>query len=192
MNFDPKNFDPTGYNSDTDGGELLPAGVYVFWARSFKRRTSNGKDQILFVIDAIADAAGKRVPQRRYSPVFETVTLTAKAAWRLAAYCQAVGQTSPFNAMSDREVSSAFRYKPFKAKLKHSTYNGSVSAKLDTFLQMSGVDKRLAEEALQDQAIDRTTGGDYDENDSGGGYGGESGYGGGDDGYDFDDSEIPF
>jgi hypothetical protein len=186
MGFNPNNFDPAAHGSG--GDEILPVATYILWVRSFKRRSSNGKDQIMFIIDAIAHSSGKVVPKDRFSPIFETITLTANAAWRLADLCQAIGQQSPFNAMSDGEVASVFRFKPFKAKVKHETWQGNESAKLDGFFQMSGADERIAEEVLQDRAIDGASGGGYDESDPGGSYGG--GYQGGGD--DFSDDDIPF
>lgn len=166
MGFDPTNFNPKD-NGGNRANELLKAGTYILWAKSFKRKQSNGKEQILFICDPILTANLERIPKDTYQPVFETCTLTAEAAWRLGALSQAVGRETPFNAMSDREVGAVFKFKPFKAVVKRSTYNGKEQVKLDNFLALTAADEQAAEEVLEDLAVDNATGGGYEDEDSG-------------------------
>jgi hypothetical protein len=152
MSFDPTNFNPSDHGQQVQ--DIIPPGVYVFWTKNFKRKQKNGKDQILFICEPVLRADGNRFPSRDFQPIFETVTLTAEAAWRLAAISQAVGRTTPFNIMSDRELASVFKFKPFKARVKHDTYNGRTSAKIDAFLPLNAAEEKAVDELLEDRAIE--------------------------------------
>jgi hypothetical protein len=184
MTFDPSNFNPNEHQSG--GGDLLPAGTFICWVRNFKRKQSRGKDQILFIIDAILSADHKRIAKDRFQPIFETVTMTADAAWKFADLCSAIGQRDPFNAMSDRELAAVVRYKPFKATIKRRTYQGTEQVEVSRYLTMSGDDRKAAEEVLEDRAVDNATGDSY-EGGGGDSYGGEE-YSAS----DFSDDDIPF
>lgn len=194
MNFDPNNFDPNSY--DGGGGdygeqELLPAGHYVCWVKLYKRKESRGKSQILLVVIPVLTAKGDRIPDNKYSAIFETVTLTAKAAWRLAELCKALGQREPFNVNSDRELSAAVKFKPFLAAVKHETWQGNTSARIDQYLSLPENLRRAAEEMLDDQAVDRAASGDgYGSHPGNGGYG--SDYSNAPSHDDFSDDDIPF
>jgi hypothetical protein len=188
MGFDPNNFNPNDHSSG-GSNDPLPTGTYLLWVRSFKRKHANGKDGILFIVDAFAKGDGTRIPKDQFAPVFENVTLTEAAAWRFADLCNAVGRTSPFNAMNDGELSSVVKRKPFKATIKHEMYQGQPQPRIDKYLTFGAEDMKVAEAVLEDMAVDSAAGGGYDDtNPSGGGGGGYTGGGGG----DFTDDDIPF
>lgn len=181
MSFDPTSFNPGEHNSG-GSNDPLPVGTYLLWVRSFKRKQKDGKDMILFIVDAFAKADGTRIPKDRFAPVFENITLTEAAAWRFADLCAAIGRTTPFNAMNDGELSSVVKRKPFKASIKHESYQGKAQPRIDKYFTLGAEDMKVAEAVLEDMAVDHATGGGYDEYDPGG-----RGSGG-----DFTDDDIPF
>lgn len=135
--FDPTNFDPTEYG---EGDEPIPEGAIIARVVGFSRaETAAGDSRIDFRVEGILDENHERLDG--YAPVFETVTLTRKAIWRMGNLCKAVGQTARFNLSSDMELSEAIQNKPFKCRVYHDDWNGRVRAKLDTYLTLTDEDK---------------------------------------------------
>jgi hypothetical protein len=188
MSWDPTNFNPNEHKGSGGYGDDKPLepGTYVFVVKQFKRSRKNGKDKIMFICPAILDSAGNKMPDG-YMPVFEHITLTEKAAWRLGDLCAAIGHTSPFNCLDDRQTSEALRLKPFKAKIKKRTYQGQEQIEFAEYKTLSSAEEKLADEILEDMAMDSTTG-----SSDPGGYDDDPGPGDGDYAGDFDDSDLPF
>ena len=146
-------FDPNSGGRTPADKPNLPAGVYVMMAKMFKRRQKNGKESLMFVcVPLLAD--GKVIGRDSYAAVFENCTLTAEASFRLANLCQAVGQTTPFNANSDAQVKGIFIWKPFKCHVVEDRFNGQVSMKIKEYLPMSKGEKAHADIAIEDWQMD--------------------------------------
>lgn len=192
---DFSNYDPSARNGRGDK-PILPAGNYVLAVKMFKRRQKNGKESLMFVCVPLFGSDNKPIGKDDYAAVFENCTLTMDAIFRLDAICKAVGRTTPFNANSDREVSSVFVMKPFKAKIYHDEYGGKTSAKIKEYLEMTSSDEKRADVVLEDWQIDDNGGSYGGDQDSYGGYDdqapppGDGDRDGGSGGYK--DEELPF
>ena len=185
MTIDFENFNPDDHQGGSE--DPVPPGDYVLTIKNFNRATRNGKQQIDFICIAVLDGDRNRLPKDQFAPIWETCTLTEAAAWRIANLLEAVKASQPINVMSDKSLTSAVKFKPFKAKVARDSYNGKVRAKLDRFVPMTDADRKAFEEVLEDVAVNNATGG------GGGGYSSESNTGteGGAGSQDFDD-DIPF
>lgn len=194
MSVDFENFDSGNHTGGSD--DPVPPGDYVLTVKSFKRNTRNGKEQIDFTVIPVLDGDRNKVDADCFQPVWETVTLTEAAAWRLANLLEAVKASPPINVMSDRSLSAVVKWKPFKARIVRDSYNGKVKAKIDRYMALTTTDVRAFDEVIEDMAVDRATGG----GDSGAsGSRGSQGSGGGDmsdtagtPDYDIDDDDLPF
>jgi hypothetical protein len=209
MSVDFRNFDPSRHGNDSEGGGVdpVPAGTYVLAVRNFKREVRNGKRQIDFIICAVLDDELNAIAGDAYAPIWEVVTLTDAAAFRIANLLNAIGAEPPINVMSDKELARAVRWRPFRASVTRRTYNERVKAQIDRYAPLSA-DARAAFDAIADDlALDFRVGrggggggyddrGGYDDDRSrGGGYDAprQNGNGGGARRQSrFQDDDIPF
>jgi uncharacterized membrane protein YgcG len=200
MTFDPTNFNPDDY-AEEPGQELviLPEGNYILTSVGFNRKEKNGKTSISFCIKPIFSANGEVINADRYFAVWLNCYLTEKAFKVLANYCKACGVSKPFNVEDDNHVSELLRWIPFKASIKHRTFNGRTNAEVGFYYELGAGEREMAEEAIQEMIANAATG--ADSGGSSGGSGSSSGgsYGGSDwddptqnNQGDFSDDDIPF
>lgn len=177
MSVDFRNFDPGKHGGDSDGGNFdpVPPGTYILAVKSFSRQTRNGKRQIDFKIAAVLDDELNAIGGNTYGDIWEVVTLTEAAAFRLANLLNAIGAEPPINVMSDRELAHAVRWRPFRASVTRRTYNGRVRAQIDRYAPLSGEARTAFDEIADDLALDHRLGRGDGGGSNGGGYDSERG-----------------
>lgn len=157
MGIDFTDFDPGKHSGGTDAP--LPPGNYVLTVKAFRRETRKGKRQIDFIVIPVLDADGNRFDSNAFSPIWETITLTEAAAWRLARLLEAIRIGGPINVMSDQALSAGVRWKPFKANVAKDSYNGRVRAKIAKYLPLTEREAKLFAGVLEDIQMESQLGG---------------------------------
>jgi len=152
MSVDWTNFDPGKHAGGSD--DPIPPGDYILTVKSFRRQVRNQKRQIDFIIVPLLDADLNRVSAGQFAPLWETVTLTQAAAFRLANLLEAIRVQPPINVTSDSSLAGAVRWKPFKARIGKDVYNGKARAKLDKYLPLSEREAKAFAEVLEDFQVD--------------------------------------
>lgn len=144
-------FDPKAAMKNAGGGgkrdedtRPVPAGTYLLAMRWYKRRTSNaGKPGIRGKFEVIYGPAKGRILWCGMS----LNEASGGAMVRLAAYCQCVGDDSPFDLMDDTEFRRRFKHQPFKARISCKTERGS-DGKQYTNNDIERFEPELTEEEL--------------------------------------------
>lgn len=124
-------FNPSDH-ANMDGAIELPPGYYIVKCEGFTRKLSesSGNDYLLFKL---------RVQHGEFQDalIFEVVSLSEKALWRLGNMCVAAGVQESFDIESDKELERVLNNRIMKVRTKWEEYEGERRTRVQSFCTMN-------------------------------------------------------
>lgn len=116
------------------GGKRRPEvrpGKKLVWAADIEYGKSNsGNDKIDVRWCVVDDPDGGQDVRGLF---YDTLTLTARAAWRVQQLAKALGQTAPWDALDAEATWGVLTRRPVWVTLTEETYNGKTRVKVQEF-----------------------------------------------------------